>query len=70
MLFSRYLPRSGVAGSSGSSVLVFKGASLLFSVVAAPIYIPPTVRMPLFPDSPQHLLFVDLLMMAILTGVR
>ena len=70
MLFSSYLPRSGVVGSSGSSVLVFKGASLLFSVVAASIYIPPTMHTPLFPHSPQHLLFVDLLMMAILTGVR
>ena len=35
MFFSRYKPRSGTAGSYGSSVfLVFKGTSILFSIVA------------------------------------
>ena len=39
-IFSRYAPRSGIAGSYGSSISVFKGASTLFSIVAAPTYTP------------------------------
>ena len=35
------MPRSGIARSYGNSIyLVFWGASMLFSTVAAPIYIP------------------------------
>ena len=33
--FSRYVPRNGIAGS-----YVFKRISRLFSIVAAPVYIP------------------------------
>ena len=33
------MPRSGTAGSYGNSILVFGGASILLSIVAAPIYI-------------------------------
>ena len=39
-VFSRYMPRNGIAKSYGSSIVVFKGASMLFSIMAAPIYIP------------------------------
>ena len=35
-----YLPRSGIAGSYGSSIFKFWETSILFSIVAAPIYIP------------------------------
>ena len=49
-VLSGYMPKSGVAGSYGSSMYSF-------------LTFPPTVH-PI-----QHLLFVDLLMMAILTGV-
>ena len=40
MVFSIYMSRSGIAGSYGNSALVFWGNSLLFSIVAAPSYIP------------------------------
>ena len=34
------MPKSGIAGSYGNSILVFKEISILFSKVAVPIYIP------------------------------
>ena len=34
------MPRSGLAGPYGSSIFSFWGTSILFSIVAAPIYIP------------------------------
>ena len=34
------MPRSGIAGSYGNSIFSFWGTSILFSIVAAPIYIP------------------------------
>ena len=53
------------------ATLVFWGASLLFSIVASPIYIP-TNRVGGFPflKSLQDLLFVAFLMMPILSSVR
>ena len=58
--FSRYMPRSGIAGSYGSSIFSFEGTSVLFSIVAAPIYIPTNSRRVLFSPHPlHHLLFVD-----------
>ena len=43
-IFSRYMPRGGIGGSYGDSIFsflfFFKGAYILFSIVAAPIYIP------------------------------
>ena len=38
MVFSRYMSRSGIAGSYGNSILVFWGASILFSIMSTPIY--------------------------------
>ena len=51
--------------------LVFWGTSILFSIVAVPTYIPTNiVGVFLFSIPSPTLLFVDFLMMAILTGVR
>ena len=36
----RYIPRSGITGSRGRSIFNFWGISILFSTVAAPVYIP------------------------------
>ena len=76
MFTSGYMPSTGIAGSYGSSVFssvfFFKGISMLFSIIAVSIYIPTncTMRVPFSPHRLHHLLFVDFLMMAILTGVR
>ena len=69
--FSGYIPRSGIAGSYGNPIFSFLKTSLLFSTVAAPIYIPTSsVEGSLSSIPSQHLLFSDFLMMAILHGVR
>ena len=43
---------------------------MLFSIVAAPIYIPHNSAQGFSPRPPQHLLFVIFWIIAILTGVR
>ena len=40
IVLSEYVPRSRIPGSYGNSVLVFRGTSVPFSMVAAPTYIP------------------------------
>ena len=39
-VLSGYMPRNGIAGSYGNSIFSFWGTSILFSIVAALIYIP------------------------------
>ena len=39
MVFSRYVPRSGIVGSDGSSIFSFQRNFTLFSMVATPVYI-------------------------------
>ena len=65
------MPKSGIAGSHGSSIFNFLRAAILYSIVVASTYIPINRRrLPFSPQPLQHLLFVDFLMMAILTSVR
>ena len=71
--FLGYIPRSGIAESKGSSIVIFISleTSILFSLQATlSAFLPTMYRVPPSPHPHQHLLFVDLLMIAILTGMR
>ena len=71
-VLSGYMPRVGLLDHVVVLYLVFWDTSVLFSIVVLPIYIPTdSVRgFSFLLHHFQHLLFVDLLIIAILTSVR
>ena len=70
-VLSEYLPKSGITESYGSLFLVFWGTSMLFSIEAAPIYIPIShVEGILFLHNLPACYLYTFLMMASLTGLR
>ena len=64
------MPRSGIAGSYGSSIFSFRSTSILFSIVVVPVYIPTNSEGGFSFLHTFSSIFIDLLMMAILTGVK
>ena len=70
--FLRYIPRSGIIELYGIYIFSFLRTFIMFSIFALLIYIPSNSvgGVPFSQHTLQHLLFSDIFMIIILTGVQ